>query len=886
MQPLRRRALLLVTTSAAAVVLSWGSAANAQEQAASGETTLEEVVVTGTQIRGVAPAGAAVVGLNEEAIQATGALTTSQLMATVPQVANQFATLPVLGTTTTSQVQVNRLNLRNLPGGNVQSGNTTLLLVDGHRITSAGVNQFAPDADVVPPSIIERVEVVPDGGSSIYGTDAVGGVINFITRKRVDGLSVDVRGGWADGYDTLNTNITGGKAWESGSAYLAWDFARNSNLLARHRDYIKNIDWNTGVPIGRQCNPPNIVIANVNYAYPGLQAGTVNACDTAAEGVFLPEQKRNSLFAGLNQELSESLTLDVRGFYTERKTEGLTRIVRGSVDVTSANPFYVTVPGRPGATQNVQFAFNSPFGETGDRTKLSEWGVTPTLTADLPGDWQVRGLVNVGGSRSRFSTQSLNPTLLAQYGAGSTTSTAINPYDVAATPNQQLVANIMDFGLFGKSRVEMQNVRVVADGPLFTLPGGAVRLAAGAEYLRNHLKTKNAGAGLTSAAFESTPYSSHTQDVTSVFGEVQIPIVGRDNAVPGIHALNLSASARYDRYNDFGSTTNPKVGLTYEPVEWLTLRGSWGKSFNAPTPVDQLGSLANTLLIVPAFFVRPPNTNPPPGSVLIALQGSAPDLQPQKAEIYSVGGDVRWPFISGLKSSVTYYDIDFKNLLAQPPVFNPALFFANFPNNFVLNPTLAQVAAFAAQAPNGSALVQQYLDGSPTVFELIDFRRNNFGRAKVRGLDFSTEYRRPMDFGGIDVTLNGNYELENKVQQGPGTPVQDVLASAPKLRLSGTLGADVGQLRVQATVRHVASYKVPANSGIPQSSVDDFTVLNLYFRYDLKGDGLQKDLSFSLNVDNVFDTDPPEYRASNGNGYSGLTSTVGRYVQVGVRKEF
>lgn len=883
---MRARIWSLATASAIALLTGLNAQAEdaAQPTAAPTASTLQEVVVTGTQLRGVAPAGAEAIGLKAADIEAIGAPTTNQLLSNVPQIANQFNSLPVLGTTTVSQIQVTRLNLRDLPGLGVQSGNSTLLLVDGHRIASAGVNQFAPDADVVPPGVIDRVEIVPDGGSSIYGSDAVGGVINLITKKRIDGLHVDVRGGFAPGgYHTINTDLSAGKAWESGSAYIDWDFAKNSTLLNRERAYSTNLNWLTGVPIGRQCTPPNVTTGGVNYAYPGLLPNTISACDRGQFGSLYPEQKRNSIFAGVTQELSAGVKLDVRAFYTERDTDSDTGPVQASVNINAVNPFYIQIPGTtPGATQNVQFNWS----DGRDTSHLKEWGITPAITADLGHDWQLRGLLNVGGSHSQFRAQGSNPTLLGQYAAATTTQTAINPYNMSATPNQQLLANILDYGQQGESFVNMTNMRAIADGPLFTLPGGQVRLAAGVEYLRNNLRTRNAGSGLSAAAFAATAFQSYSQEVKSAFGELQIPIVGPGNAIPGIQALNISASLRYDSYNDFGNTTNPKVGVTWEPVDWITLRGSWSKSFNAPTPVDQLGSLANSLLVVPAFFVTPPGQTPPAGSVLVALQGSRPNLQPQTAKQYSVGGDFRWPFLQGLKSSVTYYNINYDGLLGKPPAFNPGVFFSNFPDFYVLRPTDAQLIAFASQAKGGLAQVQQYLGAVPAkAFTLIDFRTANLGSAVARGIDFSTQYRRDTDFGGWDLSLNGNYELKNTQQLGPGLAVTDNLKSGTALRLQVAAGVDYGQLRAQLTMNHNGSYHLTPTPSIPQDSVGGFTIFNLFFRYALQGEDWRKDLSFTVNVDNIFDTDPPVYKSSSSNGTAN-GSTLGRLVQFGVHKDF
>jgi iron complex outermembrane receptor protein len=873
---------------AAVSALSVGAALAqaAPQPAAKGEaTTLQEVVVTGTLLRGVAP-GAEVVAVDDKAIQATGALTANQVLATIPQVSNQFANLPIVGTTTTSQIQVQKPNLRDLPGGNTQTGNSTLILVDGHRITSAGVNQFAPDADVVPPSIVERVDVMPDGGSATYGTDAVGGVINFITKRRVEGVHMDVRGGFADHYNTINSNLTVGKAWDSGSAYLAWDFQHNTPLYTRFRDYSTRIDWNTGVPTGRQCDPPNISVGGVAYAYPGLVPGSVNACDLGKDGVIFPRVVRNSIFGGVSEDIGDRVKFDLRGFYTARDTESPGSPVRVSATATSANPFYLQVPGTPaGASQTIQFTLAPALGNTGlDTSKLTEWGIAPTVNVDVGHDWQVRTLLNAGGSHTTFYTASASQTLLDQYAGGSTVATAINPYNLAATPNRTLVDNIADFALEGESFVHMLDFRSVADGPLFSLPGGQVRLALGVEYLRNHLETRNNGAGSTLESFGSIPFLDYTQDVKSVFGEIQIPLVGPDNAMPGIHALKITASGRFDKYNDFGSTTNPKVGFNYEPVDWITLRGSWGTSFNAPTPVDQLGSLQNSVLIQNFFVPAPAGVTPNPGQAAIALLGAKPNLQPQTAKEYSIGADVRWPWVQGLKTSVSYYHIDYDGLLNKAPVFNPSIFFPNFPGFYIIHPTAAQITAAVSGIKGGLAQAAPYIADPTKAFEILDFRTANLGNAVLSGIDFSAAYDHPTDWGSFDILVSGNYEIKNQTVN-PGSLPSDNLLITPALRLSSTFGANVGQLRAQLNLQHLASYRTVYSTTQPQDSIGSFNVVNLFFKYDLKGDGWRKDMSLSMNIDNLFDTDPPVYKLLGSNGYTN-GSTLGRLVQFGVHKDF
>src|SRR5439155_12400109 len=112
-----------------------------------------------------------------------------------------------------------------------------------------------------------------------------------------------------------------------------------------------------------------------------------------------------------------------------------------------------------------------------------------------------------------------------------------------------------------------------------SIPGGNAHAALGAEYMR----TRSDQNTTNPPPFLPNPPLSYTQKVTSLFSELQIPVVGKSNSVPLVSAVNVSASGRYDKYNDFGHTYNPTLGLTYEPVDWISMTGKWGKSFAAPS---------------------------------------------------------------------------------------------------------------------------------------------------------------------------------------------------------------------------------------------------------------------------------------------------------------
>jgi len=897
-----------------------------------------EIVVTGTLLRGAPAVGSNVIDVGEEKIASTGATTANELLATVPQVTNLFNNVPTarLGVAA-NQIQVVRPNLRNL-APETSSSASTLVLFDGHRVASVGVTQNAVDPDLIPPIAIERVEVVTDGGSATYGSDAVGGVINFITRKRFDGVKATAHYGFADDYYQVDAGAIIGKDWGSGSVFAAYNYQHNDALFGHDRDYIRDVDWLSPnlTPRGRSCTPGNVQIGSNIFALPALTSATPNACDYG-NGTVVPESTRHGALVGLHQELAGWLTVDLRGFYGERRTTGLADYA-GSVSVTggssAANPrqfYYTPVPGQNAtATQTVLFNFNSLLEASTQRSgaEFQEWGANAEFKASLNDNWQLRTLLNYSRSNSEFHLQQFNQALLNGFGRGTTAATAINFYNPGQA-DLPLVRQLINSELAGQGKEELFDARAILDGTLFTLPGGAVKLAVGYEYMHDAFQQRTSPANGVIGALYSQTYSPYRRNTNSVFGEVQVPIVGADNRMGFIYSLTLAGSVRYDHFSDFGGTTNPKIGVTLKPVSWLGLRANYSTSFNAPSPNDQLGALRNSILALPFnAFVKPGDT--PIANGVVALQGSNPGLLPQTAKSYSFGIDIDPPVIPGLHASANYYNVKFKNVISIPTP-NSGIF-ARFPNNVISNVAglpLSQIASFinasgAAQAPTTLATVTAGCANPAAcsnVYELVDFRQGNYGSVNVEGLDFAVNYRTDTNFGAVDAGVSGNYQLSRKSQTGAGAPIIDELRTTNlllpnglriinnatgRLQLQAILGADIGSFRAQATLNHSSGFGVvrcdptttpacnpsttgvPTASGLPQDRVGDFNTVNLFFKYSVPGDSLLlNNLELTLNVNNVFDQDPPIYR-SIGNQQAGYSNgfTLGRLVQFGISKKF
>jgi iron complex outermembrane receptor protein len=877
--------------------MATAAAVSAQEQEPSTKTDakstqLEEVVVTGTSIRGVEPTGVQVIGITAEDVTISGATDSNALLATVPQVTNLFNDRTTVPPGVSNQIQIVRPNLRNLPGGTLATGAATLILLDGHRIPSVGVSQTAPDADMIPPGMIERVELATDGGSAIYGSDAIGGVINFITRRKVDGVELDVSYGGADNYDQYDMNLTAGKEWDTGSVYGSYSYADRGELLGKDRDWAQKLIWSDGTGSERRCTPANVSVGNVNYAMPNLQPNTVSSCDPSQEAALSPKQTRENFFAGVSQDVGDTLVFDLKGFYSQRDVSARGGPLPGLVNISSSNPYYMDVNGT-NATQAVSFDFEPVTGDTsGDtETDFDAWNISPEVKFEFADDWVLRTLLNYGQGKTTFSLPQVNSTLLSGYASGTTLETAINPYNIADTVNTQLVNNILDWNQVGESKSELFNGRAIVDGPVYELPSGEVRIALGTEYLDEKFEQRQ---GFVVYGGEGDlEWADANRDVTSAFAELQIPIVGSGNNVPYVDSIDLSLAVRYDDYSDFGSTTNPKFGLDYSPVEWLTLSGNWGSSFNAPSLVDLVNSAQSTTSVFPFVPIVPPNVAIPPGSWAMALQGARPGLLPQEADTWAFGFDVSPPILPGLQVNANYYYIDFTDALGRPPVFDANLFFSNpgYAQFYVLNPTDEQISAAAATTSNPEDANVLLGPNAPHTFEIIDFRTTNLGNSKIRGLDAAVNYVRDMDFGTLNFGVAGNYRLQSRNQLGPGLSYEsDLDYGQPLYFVKTTAGLTMGNFRAQTAWNYRDGYKVrPAANTNNQDHVDAFDVVDMFFGYDLAGlagsSGWSENMTVTLNIQNVLDSHPPEYRLDNGDGFAN-GFTIGRMFQVGVSKTF
>jgi len=843
---------------------------------------IPDIVVTGSSIRGVPPTGSNLISVSREDIRTIGVSTTADLLASVPQL-NSFNTKP---RAEGGGVGAFAPGLRSLPSS------ATLPLMDGHRLVAGGTNETSPDFPFLPDLAIERVEIVADGASAIYGSDAVAGVVNFITRKRYSGVDTSVRYGMADNYSTFSGSILAGHDWGSGSILAAYQYAQNSDIIGAQRDY-RVVDFRPygGVDSRTTVCPAANVLVNttayaVSYATPALAPGTKNLCDNGAVGDLVPQSRLHSAFVSGHQDLGSRVTLWGELLYSDRKD-----VVRAAPPAGAgasggvilynlpgfANPFFRTPPGTGATVEFVQFRTDNLYGADHInniyrvRAGNSSAGLDAKLAADLK--LSVYGTYDWATNYSYLPA--INPAALDAAAAGTTTATALDPFGNGTSP--AVAAAITDYAgdLTINQRTYLGAAKI--DGSLLDLPGGKLKVAVGAEYRHESFKQRGIYGG------NQVP-EDLDRNVKSVYGELFVPIFGDGNARPLVHSLALSVSGRYDHYSDFGSTTNPKVGLNWQPVAGLTLRGTYGTSFRAPGLRD-VGATVGAYYFNAAAIAGSSLRDPTRGAAqvdTVFLLGGNRNLQPEKARTWSVGADLRPSGLSNFHASTTYYDIHYTNVIGTPggsiaftdPTFAAVVF---------RNPTAAQLASLLA-----IAVPVNFVPGAlPTIGNLLDFRQGNFGVRDTTGLDFDIGYRQPTKFGSIYAGVAGNYIFTYKTQLSPTAPVSNQLdLGVPRATLRGTLAAEVGPVNAIAFVnyRHGVTGLYATPTGTATYSAGSYTTVDLRFSVKLPNVGPAKGTQLAVEFNDLLDQRPPFFPATDGIG--GAYNPIGRYVALNLRKSF
>ena len=883
----------------------------------------KEIVVTGTLIRGTQATGSQTITMDAKAISDVGAVSTNQLLGSIPQVTNQFNAPPEgnpRGLTAVSTIV--RPNLRDFPSSNGTSGALTLILMDDMRITPVGANASSVDPDVIPGEVLSGIDIVTDGGSALYGADAVAGVMNFRTMKKFDGIRLNADYGFGTNitaYHEWNASITAGHSWSTGNAYIYYGHAERDAVLNGDTSWSDGVLYNAaGVARfgGTTCNVPQQTVSRYVYvpsfgvwtnnaAAPGAGAVSLGTgCDQTLAATYLPSMKRDNVFASISNSFSDSVDLRVTGYWTKRVL-GLPQYPLGMSAAAAAAPSLPfpanSAPGTNGAPasgvfdfpQGVGFALgpNSNYVNTPSLIRMNTWGISPELTVKLGDEWSVRTGMHFGQSHDSSHFPGLNTVQAQCYITGCTGIAAgqLNPLNVAAASGA-VIADITNWETAQETTHQLFAVRSVVDGPLFALPAGDVKLAVGAEYQNNKDATKVYTGQL--GVIQGRPYLSASRDVMSLFGEVHLPLfAGHDNEWT---ALEVSLSGRYDHYSDFGDTFNPNIGATFKPTPWLKIFGHWGTSYNAPTPYDNIGIGLGRAGVNYSPTNRPTvavgKSDNGQGTYFIVLTGTSPTspIKPQTSDAFAIGFDAT-P-LTGLSFGTQFYAIALDNAIGSMNPSNPQTYITN-PGNYIYNNELtangnAVFNQILGQLTNEAAIRAQ-VGSAANVAILVDTRTDNSNSAKISGFDFHLNYQFDTSFGHLSFTNNANWKTRALITVGGVTTNQRGILT-PRFTWVSTAAWAKGGFSAKATVNFSGSYTDGGvdNTGV-QQHIGPFVITNLNLGYDFGDRGGPLDgTSVRLIVNNLFDVEPTYVRRANNNASSFVNWSLGRVIKLGVTKKF
>jgi len=745
---------------------------------------LEEVLVTGTHIRGEAPVGTSMEIYSSDDIEKSGASTLEDFARTLP--------------TNSASVDAPTLlaGSSNLQGGsqNAYAGSafnllglgpsSTLTLLNGHRLPGAGSQGAFADISLIPLSAIDRIEVLDGGASAIYGSDAVAGVVNIITRKDFEGAETGVRyGGSTDGgADEFGASQLFGHSWSTGNVFLGYNHDLQGGLLSSKRSFL----------------PAD-----------------------AGENSILPKSRRDSILLDANQQLDD-----------------LTKVSLGLAFGNRASSYVVTVPDVIGEDQ---------------RLEATQKGVTLGIERSLPHAWAI----SLTGDYAQID-QNLNLSSI---------------YPVFGFSTTQITSDVSK--TYGAS--------LDASGELFGMPGGSTKLALGAAFRHESLDSNSAATLDGTPSGDSADFKKRT--VSSGYGELLVPIVGSGNAAPLVRKLEFSLAARFDHYSDFGSTTNPKLGVLWVPGDDLALRGSYGRSFRAPT--------LRELVVFPYYFTEVvPNPASPTGEsdILVNASPGNSNLKPERSTAYTAGIDFHPHWLSNFQVSMNYYHIHYTNRVAAPPLAGPDtdIFFEPQLQPFISpSPGEAQVAEYLSQGGSydGAGL------GPGAVTYVFNEQITNLAAQDVSGVQTSIDYSWTGGIGTLSTKLAANKIIRNSYQSSdltPPTNLLNVVGEPTSWKGHASVGWAKFGLASTVTLNYVNGYV--DNYVSPSEDVSKWITVDWVTSYSVpdRVPHLFQGCTISLNARNVFNKAPPyvpfsvpalPYDATNA-------SAVGRLLSVELRKRW
>lgn len=871
-------------------------------------TVLEEIVVTGSLIRGAADGPSPVVTVSRDEIDRSGRGSVVQALQDLPQnfggTGNEGALQNGADTSASNVSYASGVNLRGL------GSDATLVLINGRRMAGSGARADFADISTIPTAALERVEVLLDGASALYGSDAIGGVVNIILRRDFDGEETRLRvGSTADGASgEYGFAQSVGRQWDGGGGFVSYEYLDREALPASARDRAGDSDLRRFGGSDRRhiySSPGNIVAYDPGlgayvplFAIPAGQDGTnlqpgdfrageVNLANTREGMNVLGRQTRHSLFAAGHQAFGDRLTISGDLRWGRRDWENVGTPPPAMLTVDSRNPFFVSPVGA--TSHQIAYTFRNDIGQARIFGESENLGASLGGDLRLFGDWRASAYAawarerSEGGLSNQINSTFLNEALGRTADNPATPYSAardgyFNPFGDGSANTPAVLAFISQGGSLSINESTVTSANLQVDGTVRRLPGGDLRLAVGLNVRRE--EQSDGGWSFTSG-IAPNPYTprAFSRDVAAIFTEARIPVIGEDNRRPGIERLELSVAGRLEDYEDIGSTANPKLGVLWDPAPDWRLRASWGTSFRAPALVELNERAANSPSLLPQGGRQ---------TLTMLLYGGNPDLSPEEAESWTAGIEYQPEAHPGLRIGATWFSTRFDQRINRPVLDNIL--------GALSDPTLSSFIRFISPGTSAAdrALIQAILDDPATQLAgnypadaygaIADARWRNTNSLVVEGIDLQGSWR--FSRGDHDFVVGGSASWLLRYDS-QATPTADVISrlDTPNnpldLRARSFADWSRGPWSAGAALNYVDGY-----ADLTGRPIDAWTTADLQLRWAPES-GRLNGLQVALSVRNLFDADPPFYDAPQGIAYDAANADVlGRFVALQVTRRW
>jgi outer membrane receptor protein involved in Fe transport len=698
---------------------------------------------------------------------------------------------------------------------------------------------------------IERLEILQDGASALYGSDAVAGVVNIILRKDYEGLELSGSFGntTEDGYDEQNYSAVWGFGGEDNNVTFIFDYFKNSTLANIERGTLGSANQTAqgGEDFRSSRGYPgrffvNGVITRDPECPPESTAGQTCVYDFGVWNLLIPEAERSGLMLLAHQDLAGGVQLFAE--FAAQHNNSLAQGAPTPLDEGAGLTVPITHPDNPFPTATTLGISRYRTVDAGPRT----WHISTDnlrgvvgVKGEFASDWNYEFAVQRARSETEQSGGRTDGWVRTDFLQQQIDLGAYSPF--GATQNPQDVIEQITTSLVRRGEAELTMYDAQVTGKLFDLGEGAVQLAAGVEYREESVKDVPDDQFQRGLIFGTESVSAAgARDITSAYVEVAVPV---------FTGFDLTAALRYDDYSDFGTTTNPKLSLRYAPIDSLAFRASWGTGFRAPSLAQiGLGPSQESRFFSDAFGCADNPAYCTATDFTIVFTGN-PDLDAEESESLNVG--VSWQS-AGFSASLDYYDIVQDNKIDEA---------IGFIYQAECNNQASTICVRATPLPGDTLGALQQINAT----------FDNINEQSVTGVDLELGYRFDVGGGKLGFGLKYNRLLKfERVELGPDgqfrTRDQTGEYEYPEDRATLSAVFDAEKWGANAAVSYIGSFQdlpdsnfdtVPDYDEFDTRDVGAFTTLNLQGRFNATDN-----MKFVLSIDNALDEAPP-FAVGDGN---------------------